>query len=129
MEVTWLPFELHPETPEGSIPLTEYFRHFSPAQMEQMHAGLKARAEELGLPFNPPPILANTRKALALAEYARDQGRLEDLHLPLFQAFFVEGQNLADEAVLREAAARAGLDPDAALAAVKEGRYEQRLEE
>ncbi|MFZ5815771.1 MAG: DsbA family oxidoreductase, partial [Bacillota bacterium] len=42
---------------------------------------------------------------------------------------FVEGQNLADEAVLREAAARAGLDPDAALAAVKEGRYEQRLEE
>lgn len=127
--MTWLPFELHPDTPQETIPLTEYFGHLSPAQIGQMHAGLKARADELGLPFSPPPILANTRKALALAEYARDQGKLEALHTPLFQAYFVKGQNLADEEVLREVAASAGLEPDAALAAIADGQYEERLDQ
>ncbi len=129
MRVTWLPFELHPETPPESILLTEYFKQLSPAQIEQMHAGLKARAGELGLPMNPPPILANTRRALALAEFARDEDSLDALHLPLFQAFFVHGQNLYDEAVLRSVAAQAGLDPDDALASVLDGRYEERLDQ
>lgn len=129
LDVTWLPFELHPETPVASMPLSDYFSHLTPDQVDQMHEGPKARAAELGLPFNQPPILANTRKALALAEYARDAGRLDALHMPLFQAFFVRGQNLADEGVLREVAATAGLDPDAALSAVNEGRYAERLNE
>lgn len=127
--MTWLPFELHPDTPPETIALTEYLSHLSPGQLEQVHAGLRVRAAELGLPFDPPPFLANTRKALALAEYARDQGRLAALHLPLFQAYFVRGQNLYDDAVLREVAATAGLDPDAALAAIAEGRYAGRLEQ
>lgn len=112
-----------------TIPLTEYFSHFSPEQIEQMHQELKVRADELNLPFNPPPVLANTRRALQLAEYARDQGKLDALHVPLFQAFFVKGQNLSDETVLREVAESAGLDPDAAMAAINEGRYEERIDQ
>lgn len=127
--MTWLPFELHPETPEASVPLAQYFRHLTAIQIEQMHAGVKARAAELGLSMDPPPFLANTRKALALAEFARDEGKLDALHMDLFQAYFVKGQNLADEAVLRELAATVGLDPDAAMAAIQEGRYEERLKE
>lgn len=127
--MTWLPFELHSETPPETIALTDYFKNFGPDQIKQMHAGLKARADELGLPLNPPMHLSNTRKALALAEYARDLGKLEDLHMPLFQAYFVKGQNLYDDAVLREVAEAAGIDADAALAAVAEGRYEERLDE
>ncbi|MFZ5828409.1 MAG: DsbA family oxidoreductase, partial [Bacillota bacterium] len=102
LDVTWLPFELHPETPEESIPLTLYFSHLPKAQIDQMNRGLKARADDLGLPFNAPTHLSNSRKALQLAEFARDEGKLEALHVPLFQAFFVQGQNLSREAVLRE---------------------------
>ncbi|MFS8640925.1 MAG: DsbA family protein, partial [Symbiobacteriaceae bacterium] len=61
--------------------------------------------------------------------YARDRGRLERLILPLFQAYFVRGQNLHDEGVLGQAAEAAGLDREEALAAVREGRYAQRLDE
>lgn len=127
--MTWLPFELHPDTPHETIGIAAYFGHLSPDQVEQMLQGPKARANAMGLPFNPPPFLANSRRALQLAEYARDQGKLDALHVPLFQAYFVKGQNLSDEAVLREAAATAGLDPDAAMAVINEGRYDERLDQ
>lgn len=127
--MTWLPFELHPDTPPETVLLRDYFKHLSPAQLGQMHANLKARADQLGLPMSPPPVLANTRRALALAEYARDQGKLDHLHRPLFQAYFVLGQNLYDEAVLRGVAQQAGLDPEQAMAAVLDGRYEERLDQ
>jgi len=92
-----------------------------------MFAELRRRAAGLGLSFNPPATLFNTHRALQLAEFARDQGRLENLHRPLFQAYFVDGANLSDEEVLRRVAGAAGLDAEAALAAVREGRYERRL--
>lgn len=124
-----MPFELHPETPPEGAPLAEELRHLSAAQLAMMMENLRQRAAELGLPLNPPANLFNTRRALQLAEFARDLGRLEDLHRPLFQAYFVDGANLSDEGVLRRVAEAAGLDAEAALAAVREGRYARRLAE
>lgn len=109
--------------------MATYFSRLSPEQLEMMMANLKERADEVGLPLNPPGMVVNSRKALALAEYARDQGALERLHLPLFQAYFVAGENLSDEGVLRRLATEVGLDADAALQAVADGRYQQRLAE
>ncbi len=126
LDVTWLPFELHPDTPEAGMPLTQYFGT-SPERLEPMLRGLRERAEPLGLPFNPPQNLVNTRKALLLAEHARDEGKLDVLHPRLFRAYFAEGRNLADEGELRELARDAGLDPDRALEAVRERRHVERL--
>jgi predicted DsbA family dithiol-disulfide isomerase len=125
--VTWVPFELHPDTPAEGVNLAGYFRQ-DPATMARMYEGLKERADELGLPLNPPPILANTHKALMLAEGARDAGKLDQLHMPLFQAYFVEGRNLADDDLLLSLAAKAGMDADAARAALTNPEYDQRIE-
>lgn len=125
--MTWVPFELHPDTPPEGVELAKYFGA-EPAAMERMYRGLKERAEELGLPLNPPPILANTHKALMLAEGARDAGKLDQLHMPLFQAYFVDGRNLADEDLLISLAAKAGMDADAARAALTNPEYDQRIE-
>ena len=92
-----------------------------------MQEGLRRRAAELGLPFNAPEILANTRKAHILAEYARDRGRLDELHRELFRANFVAGRNLGDHAVLSETATRAGLDPEEAMAALERPEYLERV--
>jgi predicted DsbA family dithiol-disulfide isomerase len=124
--VTWLPFELHPETPAGGVSLAEYFGT-TPQGLQQMHQGLKTRAAELGLPINPPPSLFNTHGALLLTEYAKEMGKAPAVHHRLFRANFVEGRNVAEPAVLRDVATAAGLDPGAAMAALQNPEYEERL--
>lgn len=124
--MTWLPFELHQETPAVGVSLAEYFGT-TPQRLAQMHQGLKDRAAELGLPINPPPSLYNTHGALLLTEYARDLGKEAKVHHLLFQANFVEGRNVADPAVLRSVAEAAGLDPEAAMAGLQNPEYEERL--
>ena len=127
LEVTWLPFELHADTPPQGIPLAEYFG--APRErVAGMQSGLRKRAQELGMPFNPPEVLSNTLKAHILSEYARDEGKFAALHHELFGRNFVAGENLADEAVLRDAAASAGLDPDAAMRALGASEYRERVE-
>ena len=122
LEVRWLPYELNEDTPEEGIPLSEYYG-VTPDRVASMQTGLQRRAAELGLPFRAPEMLSNTRKAHRLAEYAREQGKLEPLHRALFHAHFVEGRNLADDEVLRELARAAQLDPAEALAALDDPRY------
>jgi predicted DsbA family dithiol-disulfide isomerase len=65
-----------------------------------------------------PERSPNTRAALALAEYARDQDRLHELRHAAMEAFWREGKDLEDRAVLSRCAAAAGLDPVKALAAI-----------
>ena len=124
--MTWLPFELHPDTAAGGQDLAEYF-DTTPQQLRQMHQGLKARADELGLPMEPPPRIVNTHRALLLAEYARDQGKANEMHHRLFQDYFVRGRNFAEDAVLREAAEAVGLNAGEALAALANPEYEERV--
>jgi predicted DsbA family dithiol-disulfide isomerase len=102
-----------------------------PATIEQMHQNLRARAAEFDLPMHPPGRLFNSRNALLLAEYARDQGAeiFDDIHLRLFRLNFVENQNLADIEHLRVVAEKAGLDPDAAIEAIDRPEYTQRIEQ
>jgi predicted DsbA family dithiol-disulfide isomerase len=96
-----------------------------------MHQNLRSRAAEFDLPMSPPGRLFNSRKALLLAEYARDQGVeiFEDLHWRLFRLNFVENQNLADTEHLRAAAEQAGLDPDTTIEAIDRPEYGQRIEQ
>jgi predicted DsbA family dithiol-disulfide isomerase len=53
----------------------------------------------------------NSRRALALAEYAREEGRFEEVHRALFRAYWAEGRDIGSDEVLLEVAAAAGLDP------------------
>jgi len=70
--------------------------------------------EGLRIPERSP----NTRAALALAEHARDAGKLHPLRRAAMEAFWRRGEDLEDRAVLSRCAAEAGLDPVAALAAL-----------
>jgi predicted DsbA family dithiol-disulfide isomerase len=58
----------------------------------------------------------NSRRALVLAEYAREQGRFDEVHRGLFRAYWAEGRDIGTDEVLLDVAAAAGLDPDEAAA-------------
>ncbi|WP_083635399.1 DsbA family oxidoreductase [Dehalogenimonas formicexedens] len=123
---TWLGFEIHPETPpEGA----DVRNRYNPEDIAQLSEMLRRRAEELGLPYDPAPILANSALALAAAEFARDNGRFREFHHEMLSAVFARGQNIGSRDVIRETASRAGLDGAAMLKAIDQGAYVERLRE
>lgn len=86
--------------------------------------------DEAGLPHAPSvDKVPNSRKALMLAELARERGGFEVLHPRLFDAYWARGQDIADEEVLVEEGVAAGLEADAVREALRDGRYLERIEE
>ncbi len=67
-----------------------------------------------------PEHKPNTRKALGLAEWARGQGRLHEVRTGLMDAYWREGLDLEDDAVLARVAAAAGLEGQAVLQGSRE---------
>jgi predicted DsbA family dithiol-disulfide isomerase len=106
-------YELHPETPPGGVALAELFR-----DVEGMHAYVKSFAAGFGiLDISPPLRLANTRRALAVAEHARDAGVLERFNAAAYDAYWRDGRSIERDEDLAALARQAGLDPAAAVAA------------
>jgi predicted DsbA family dithiol-disulfide isomerase len=105
----WLPFELHADTPaEGAD------KPFTDAEWPAVRARLVGLAERVGLPIDPPRRNANSRLALETMELVR--ARLGDdaaatFHHAVSRAFFVEGQNVADPALIAAEAQAVGVDP------------------
>lgn len=85
-------------------------------------------AERLGVEMRMPERIFNTRRALAVAERARDLGPLDAFRAAAMRAYWREGKDLEDEAALRDIAREAGLDPHDALAAADDPRYQERID-
>lgn len=85
---------------------------------------------ESGLPFKPElDKVPNSRRALVLAELARDRGVHDELHPRLFDAYWVQGRDLGDDEVLVEEGTGVGLERDEIEAALENPAYVQRIAE
>ncbi len=126
IEAQWLGFELHPEIPEKGVLLEEKFPEYDlPALFEE----LRVKGARYGYQFCDCKLLANTRKTLEAAEFARDHGRHDSFQSAVFQAYFTHGMDIGQLPVILSLAAQAGLDPDALASALAEGRYRARVDE
>jgi len=115
LELDWYGFELHPSTPPGGVPLAQLFPG---TPLGPLHERTQRFAATFGVvDFQPPSWLSNSRMALALAEHARDAGRLEPFRQAAMEAHWRQGKNLENRTDLAAIASTAGLDPAAALAA------------
>jgi len=125
--VTWRPFEIHPDVPEGGMPVEEL--GYPEEQWARMQEALRAQAADAGLEVGRRPKVANTHRALAAGAWAQTErtDRFPAFHERLFTGYFAEGRDLGDPEVLRELAADAGLDPDAMDAALDAGAGEEAL--
>jgi predicted DsbA family dithiol-disulfide isomerase len=119
--VDWRGFPLHPTTPVGGMPLTALFPAARlPAVKEHMRQ-FAARFGVTGIVH--PERIPNTRRVLAVAEYARDEGKLDAFRRAGMEAHWRGGNQLESDADLRVVAESVGLDAAAALAAADEPRY------
>lgn len=89
---------------------------FQRSAVQGMHARLAEVAEGLGVPFSPRMHAPNTKKALAISELARRQGKLDGWREAAMDAHWFHGRDLEDEAVLRDLAEQVALDPDDVIA-------------
>lgn len=125
VEVEWRAFYLRPDTPpEGMRPSPEMR-----AQAGSVTGRLRQRAQAGGREMVMPDVIPNTRRAHEATEYAREQGQHEAFHAAVFTLYYGEGRDISRWEVLREAARRAGLDPDEMQARVETGAYRERVEE
>lgn len=76
-----------------------------------------------------PARLPNTRRVLAATEYARAPGRLDPFRRLAMDAYWRGGEDLEDAEVVRHIAESAGLEGDAAVAAMRDPAYLERVDQ
>lgn len=124
--MTWLPFELHPEAPPEGIPRDAYFGR---ARSEQMHAHMQSIATSVGLTMKSRDVIINSRRALGAAEFARENGKFDEMHQALFKAHWEGAGRLEEVDDLVRIGASVGLEPGELRAAVEQGRYEDVIDQ
>ncbi len=110
VEPEWLPFELRPAPAKLPEPRGEYIR-------DHWRNHVYGLALDHEVEIHVPRYQPRSTLALALHSFAEEQGRGRAYREAAHHAFFVAGQDLGDEGVLREVAKSAGLDQEAAVEA------------
>jgi len=119
VEIVFRPFQLDPGAPPVASPVIDaYARKFGgPDRAIAIIGQLTDLAEKEGLDFRLDEAQrVNTIDAHRLVEFARAEGRANELYERLLAAYFTEGRDLGDHATLATLAGEAGLDPEAAAA-------------
>jgi predicted DsbA family dithiol-disulfide isomerase len=125
-QVTWRPFELHPQAPAEGIPREVYFGR---ARSEQMHSYMQSVAQSVGLEMQTPDKIINSRRALGAAEFAREHGKFEEMHHALFKAHWERTARLEDAEDLARIGVEVGLDGDELRRAIDENRYAEVIDD
>jgi predicted DsbA family dithiol-disulfide isomerase len=127
LKINWCFLEIHPETPAAGMDSS--CLGYSGPKWQLMMDNLSRLAQEEGITFRPQTFTTNSRKALLLAEAAKEDGAdvFYALHRRLFEAYFTDGQNIAAEAVLEQLAREAGVSEEVLSRAWSDEKYAQQL--
>lgn len=123
----WIAFPLHPETPDEGRSLAELFAD-RPINIHEMVRHLQKTAAALGLPFGNRTMTYNSRLAQELAKWAADKDRENDFHRAVFRAYFSDGLNIGNPAVLVNLADAAGLPADEARRVLESRTYRRAVD-
>ena len=122
VEVEWVPYLLDPVEPGSAEPFQERLRerkNMSPEQIREMFERVSEAGKPLGLTFDfdKVEVAVDTvpgHQMLALAPEEKQSALLDALH----RAYFENGKNIGDVAVLEAIATEAGI-PDEAMATIR----------
>ena len=102
------------------MPLEAYFGR---GRSESIRSRLQSIAAEVGLTMQQRDVIINSRRALGAAEFAREHGKFEEMHLALFKAHWEGGGRLEDIDDLVGIGENVGLDATELRKAIEEDRY------
>ncbi len=110
LPVRWAPFELRPAPDPLPEPRGRYIR-------DHWREAVYPLATAYGTEIHVPRFQPRSTLALAAAQEAERRGAGRAWRREVQAAFFIAGEDVSDERVLRGCAARAGLDGDEVVAA------------
>jgi len=114
--VRWNPFQLNPDMAKGGVERAAYraAKFGSAERARELDARVSEAAAAVGLDFHLDRIgrTPNTLDAHRLIWLAGRHGAQDAAVEALFAAYFIEGHDLGDAAVLAECGVAAGLDRD-----------------
>ena len=128
VNIQWVHFPLHPETPPEGQSLEDLFRGRN-VDRKAMHAQMKARMDAEGLPYGERTMTYNSRLAQELGKWADTQPGGEAIHDALFRAYFVEARDISRPEVLLEIVARVGLPVDAAREVIEKRTFKAAVDD
>ena len=101
--------EIHPDTPAQGTTIDTL--DYSDEQWQGMMDGLLEMAREEGITLAPVRMLANSHRALLLAEAVKKEGRdiFYVFNQALYREYFLSGRNIGDVEVLRKIAQDSGV--------------------
>jgi predicted DsbA family dithiol-disulfide isomerase len=108
LEITTLPFELHPEIPREGTAVRPGSR------LSRVFDSIGAECDALGIPFRPPRRTPNSRHVLETAEVVRlhAPAAFDALDAALARAHWVDGLDLGDRDLIDALVAEASAPPD-----------------
>jgi predicted DsbA family dithiol-disulfide isomerase len=121
----WRPHLLHPETPLEGAPFP------ADGQLQERLGATKVWLEEVApeqaARITYPDRLQCSWPAFIGLELAEEQGRAWPYARAVFDALWVQGKNIAEPPVLRDAAEVAGIDPARMSEVLQDNAYAQRM--
>lgn len=120
VEVRWRPFELRP----APVPTLKVEDPYLPRVWRE---SVYPMAEQLGVPIKLPNISPQPRtdKAFEVFAMAEEHGLGHAYSIATLKAFFQQERDIGDPEVLADIAASVGLERQAVLDALAEGRYRE----
>ena len=127
LDIEWRGFQIHPDWPATGIPAEKIYGAEGSEARKAAWERISSMAESCGLAMRPPSMLTNSHNALATCEYAIASGKGEEFEKRVFRAYFEEGENIGDLAVLKKLASDVGLDGDQAAEAIASPQVQSKL--
>ena len=126
VNIRWVHFPLHPETPDEGKSLAELFAGRDITPMREQMKSLMAEAE---LPYGERTHTYNSRLAQEIGKWADTQEGGEAIHDALYKAYFVDNCNISDINELVRIAGSVNLDTSAAREILEERQFETAVDE
>jgi len=119
--------EIHPDNPVEGRPVEEL--GYSKEEWDYMIGELGEMAREEGVVLKGQSFTTNSHKALLLAEAAKKERRdvFYQLNRSLFEAYFIQGENIGNPDILRRLASEAGVAEETVELAWSDQKYEEVL--
>ena len=124
MSIKWVQFPLHPETPQEGLSLEELFTGRD-VDIPAIQGHLRELMRLEGLPYGNRTHTYNSRLAQELSKWGGEFSESSMLNQKIFEAYFVDGQNLADQDLLAKLAGEAGLSTQEASEVLENHLYKE----
>lgn len=110
------PFQLDPEAPVPGIPAIQRYRQRFGDETPELLARVEGEAAKDGIEMRfDRAITANTLDAHRAIRFATGVGKQRELEMSLYRAYFTDGLDISDRAVLADRASAVGMERETVL--------------